>query len=158
MNTLDLSLISVWSGHVTTRPNFKLVLFLLFTALIFLVKGQVSSTRYTVGGVVVLMIITMSGLGWVTIIFEGTVLPLIFAQLSGLAGALVDALMAKLITLKFEENKVPLVFSIRAELSVLLLKQLNLLTIQYHLWASFICHEIYEAVIYMVMVTNGISF
>ena len=68
-----------------------------------------------------------------TIIFEGTFPPLIFAQFSGLAGAMVDALMAELITLKVEENKVPLVFSIRAELSVLLLKQLNLVTIQYHL-------------------------
>ena len=93
-----------------------------------------------------------------TVIFDGTVHTLIFAQLLGVARALVDALMAKLITLKVEENKVPLVFSIRAELSVLLLKQLNLVTIQYHLWASFICHEIYEAVINMVMVTNGISF
>ena len=41
-----------------------------------------------------------------TVIFEGTVPPLIFAQLSGVARALVDALMAKLITLKVEENKV----------------------------------------------------
>ena len=92
-----------------------------------------------------------------TIIFEGTVPPLVFVQLSGVARTLVDALMTKLITLKVEENKV-LVFSIRAELSVLLLKQLNLVSIQYDLWASFICHEIYEAVINMVMVTNGISF
>ena len=52
-----------------------------------------------------------------TVIFEGTVHTLIFAQLLGAARALVDALMAKLITLKVEENKV-LVFSIRAELSV----------------------------------------
>ena len=52
-----------------------------------------------------------------TIIFDGTVHTLIFAQLLGVARALVDALMAKLITLKVEENKI-LAFSIRAELSV----------------------------------------
>ena len=92
-----------------------------------------------------------------TVIFEVTVPSLIFTQLSGVARALVDALMAKLITLKLEENKV-LVFSIRAELSVLLLKQLNLVTIQYHLWASFLCHKKYEAVINVVMVTNRTSF
>ena len=92
-----------------------------------------------------------------TVIFDGTVHTLIFAQLLGVARALVDALMAKLITLKVEENKV-LVFSIRAELSVLLLKQFNLVMIQYHLWASFLCHKNHEAVINVVMVTNGISF
>ena len=85
-----------------------------------------------------------------TVIFDGTVHTLIFAQLLGVARALVDALMAKLITLK--------VFSIRAELSVLLLKQFNLVMIQYHLWASFLCHKNHEAVINVVMVTNGISF
>ena len=93
-----------------------------------------------------------------TVIFDGTAHTLIFDQLLGVARALVDALMAKLITLKVEENKVPLVFSIRAELSVLLLKQLNLVTIQYHLWASFLCHKNYEAVINVIMVTNRISF
>ena len=93
-----------------------------------------------------------------TNIFEETVPPLIFAQLSGVARALMDALMTKLITLKVEENKIPLVFSIRAELSVLLSKQLNLVTIQYHLWASFLCHKKYEDVINVVMVTNRISF
>ena len=67
-----------------------------------------------------------------TVIFDGTVHTLIFAQLLGVARAMVDALMAKLITLKVEENEV-LVFSIRAELSVLLLKQFNLVMIQYHL-------------------------
>ena len=71
---------------------------------------------------------------------------------------LISCIFNILITLKVEENKIPLVFSIRAELSVLLLKQLYLVTIQYPLWASFICHEIYEAVIDMVMVTNGLSF
>ena len=76
-----------------------------------------------------------------TVIFEGTAPPLIFAQLPGVARALVDALMAKLITLKVEENEVPLVFSIRAELSVLLLKQLNLVTIQFPLWAYFLCNK-----------------
>ena len=67
-----------------------------------------------------------------TVIFDWTVHTLIFAQLLGVARAMVDALMAKLITLKVEENEV-LVFSIRAELSVLLLKQFNLVMIQYHL-------------------------
>ena len=54
---------------------------------------------------------------------------------------------------KVEENKV-LVFSMRAELSVLF----NLVMIQYHLWASYLCHKNHEAVINVVMVTNGISF
>ena len=80
-----------------------------------------------------------------TVIFDGTVHTLIFAQLLGVARALVDALMAKLITLKVKENKV-LVFSIRAELSVLLLKQSNLVMIQYHLWPSFLCHKNHESV------------
>ena len=62
--------------------------------------------------------------------------------------------MAKLTTLKVGENKVPIVFSIRADLSVFLLKQLNLVTIQY----NFLCHKNYAAVINMVMVTNRILF
>ena len=55
--------------------------------------------------------------------------------------------MAKLTTLKVGENKVPIVFSIRAELSVFLLRQLNLLTIEY----NFLCHKNYAAVINMVI-------
>ena len=47
-------------------------LFLLFAAVIFLVKGQVNSTRRTVDGVVFLLMITISGFCEVTIISGGT--------------------------------------------------------------------------------------
>ena len=138
LNTLDLSLVSVWSGHVTTRPNFKQQIFALISCIFNIPCQEFISSSLSI---ICSLDIFNKGAGK-------------FYQIHR---ALVDALMAKLISLKVEENKV-LVFSIRAELSVLVLKQLTLIPIQYHLWASFLCHKDHEAVFNVVMVTNGVSF